>query len=752
MQHRCWYLLAATICVLVVALSDPRQLCASVPESGARVAGIVVDAAGAPVPGATIEILAAGATARRLETGEDGRFEATDLPPGEVSVSANAPGFAMATTSALAGLGGDFVRLILQPALVETVTVTASRGAERLSTPAGTSVLTAAELLLSAAGTVDDALRNTPGFSLFRRSSSRVSNPTTQGVTLRGLSGSGASRTLVLADGLPLNDAFGSWVYWNRVPQTAIERVEVVRGASGDLYGADALGGVIQMLTFAPGPARFRATADFASHDTSRISAFAGGQSRQWSGAFSGEWVKTDGVITTAPESRGEIDVPADSDYATGFGAVGYDNGTVQALVRANLYHEQRGNGTPAQGNDTRWRQLSGEAGGPVAGGLWLVRAAGGEQTYRQTFSVVAVDRLSERLTTSQRIPSTFTTAAAQWTRAGESWALLLGGDWKRTKATVEETRYSFAGGMPSGPFLAGGTETNGSGFARVSVAASPRLTLVAGVREDFWRSESREAALATHSVSFFSPRVSASYRVTDDLTLHAAVSRAHRTPTLNELYRGFRVGNVVTSPNANLDPERLTGLEAGVLLTRQRFSARATGFWSQLDDAITNVTLDVTPTLITRERQNTDTVRAGGVEFEADFRPTALWTVNTLAAFTSSRFHATPAHPALEGNRVPQVPAYQVGGGVTYLNPRGFTGAAQLRIVGSQFDDDLNQLELRAFAVVDASVSQELRRGLEAFLAVENLSDAEYDVGRTPIRTVGWPRTIRGGIRLSLP
>jgi outer membrane receptor protein involved in Fe transport len=751
MRHRRSCLLAGSICVLVLALSDPRRLCASVPEVGARVAGIVVDSSGAPVPGAAIEILAAGATPRRLETGEDGQFEATDLPPGDVSVRATAPGFATATVSVPAGLGADFVRLILQPALVETVTVSASRGAERLSTPAGTSVLSATELSTSAAGTVDDALRNTPGFSLFRRSSSRVSNPTTQGVTLRGLSGSGASRTLVLADGLPLNDAFGSWVYWNRVPQAAIERVEVVRGASGDLYGADALGGVIQLLTFEPGRARLRATADFASHDTSRISAFGSGHFQQWSGALSGEWVKTDGVITTAPELRGKIDVPADSDYATGFGVLGYDNGTVQALVRANLYGEERGNGTPAQVNNTKWRQLSGEAGGPVAGGVWLVRAAGGDQTYRQTFSAVAADRQTERLTTSQRIPSTFTTAAAQWTRVWGSWALLLGGDWKRTKSTVEETRYSFAG-EPSGPFLAGGTEANGSVFARVSVAASPRLTLVAGAREDFWRSEPREAALATHSVSFFSPRVSASYRVTDDLALHAAVSRAYRTPTLNELYRGFRVGNVVTNPNANLDPELLTGLEAGVLLTRQRFSARATGFWSQLDDAITNVTLDATPTLITRERQNTDTVRAAGVELEADFRPTALWTVNVLAALTSSRFHATPAQPALEGNRVPQVPRYQLGGGVTYFHPRGFTGAAQLRVVGAQFDDDLNQMELRAFAIVDASVSQEVHRGLELFLAVENLTDAEYDVGRTPIRTVGWPRTFRGGIRLSLP
>jgi len=742
---------ALAICVSVLALSGPGRLRASGPEGKAHVVGIVVDASGAPVSGATVEVLPADAAPRRIETREDGRFEAAGLPPGEASVRASAPGFANATASVRAGPGAGFVRLILQPVLVEAVTVTASRGAERLSTPASTSVLTSAELLTSAAGTVDDALRNTPGFSLFRRSSSRVSNPTTQGVTLRGLSGSGASRTLVLADGLPLNDAFGSWVYWNKVPQTAIERVEVVRGASGDLYGAEALGGVIQLLTYAPGRTRLRATADFASHDTSRVSAFGGSQAQGWSGILSGEWVKTGGVVTTAPESRGEIDVPAGSDYATGFGVVAYDNGTLQALVRVNLYREERGNGTPAQVNDTKWRQVSGEAGGSVAGGVWLVRAAGGTQTYRQTFSAVALDRRSERLTTAQRIPSAFETVAGQWTRAFRSHALLVGGEWRRAKSTLEETRYSLAG-APSGPFIAGGSEVTGSLFARASVSASARLTVVLGARGDFWRSDPRESALAIRSVRFVSPRASASYRLTSDLALQASVSRAYRTPTSNELYRGFRVGNVVTNPNPRLHPERLTGLEAGVLLTRPRFSVRATGFWNQLEDAIANVTLAVTPALITRERQNTETIRATGAELEAEFRPNARCTISGLAALTASRFHETPAQPGLAGNRVPQVPAYQLGGALTYSAPRGFTGSVRLRVLGAQFDDDLNELELGAFTVADASVSYELRRGLHAFLAVENLFDAVYDVGRTPIRTVGWPRTIRGGVRLSLP
>ena len=114
--------------------------------------------------------------------------------------------------------------------------------------PAASSVLASADLLSLAAMEPDDALRQTPGFTLFRRSSSRSANPTTQGVTLRGLSASGASRTLVLAGGVPLNDPFGGWVYWGRIPQAAIERIEVVRGGLSDLYGADAAGGVINII------------------------------------------------------------------------------------------------------------------------------------------------------------------------------------------------------------------------------------------------------------------------------------------------------------------------------------------------------------------------------------------------------------------------------------------------------------------------------------------------------------------------
>ena len=717
------------------------------PLEAASLSGVVVDASGAPVANATVS-----AGGRSVVTGSDGRFELPDVPDGEFAVQVSSPGFAV-TTLIFTGTTAD-ARAILHPApLLEAIVVTASRGAERLSTASAATVVTSAELANSAGGALDDILRNTPGFTLFRRSSSRVSNPTTQGVTLRGVSGSGASRTLVLADGLPLNDPFGSWVYWNRVPSAAIERVEVVRGATGDLYGADALGGVVQVLTFAPDRTRLRMTAEGGSHSTGRGSVFGSTKRNAWELLGAVEVLRTNGVKVVGEEARGAVDVRADSDYATGFLGAGYAPGPWHASFRVNYYDENRGNGTPMTYNTTNQTQVSGEAGGGAGGGAWLARVSGGTQKYYQTFSAVAfAGRGSERLTTIQNMPSTYANYSAQWSTGVGSATILVGGEGKRTDSQVEETRYAVSGAVTLPP-VTGGVETSQALFGRVSLAPADRLSVVLGGRADFWRSTPEITTLARHSANFFSPRASAEFRVSNAASLHASVYRAHRTPTLNELHRGFSVGQATTNPNPELDPEKLTGFEGGVLLTRGVTSSRVTGFWNQLEGAVTNVTISrpgVSPIL--RQRQNTDTVRASGLEIETDIRPFPRWTFSALAVVTRSHFASAPIQPQLEGNRTPQVPGYQLGGTATYVDPRGFSGSFQARVIGAQFDDDLNAFKLDGFGVVDVSVSQELVRGVNVFAAIENLFDADYDTGRTPIRTIGWPRTFRMGVRAFLP
>jgi outer membrane receptor protein involved in Fe transport len=724
-------------------------------QRGPQLTGSVVDASGAPVAGATVAV-----GSSTTKTASDGSFSLA-VPAGQVSVQASADGFATTTTSVSAS--AESARVVLQPAPIEDkVLVTASRGSD-LATAGSMTVVTSAELLNSGAGALDDALRSTPGFSLFRRTTSRVSNPTTQGVTLRGVSGSGSSRTLVLADGVPLNDPFGSWVYWNRVPEAAIDRVELVRGATGDIYGAEALGGVVQVLTFAPGHTRVRFTSEGGSLGTGRVSGFASKQQNGWYGEGAGEWYHTDGYVQTAPEVAGAVDIAANDESKTGFVGGGYNHGDWHAGLRVNLYQEERNNGTPLTVNTTSWTQVTGEGGGALGGGAWTAHGSGGGQSYYQTFSAVVnvtngAQRTGERLTNQQTTPSEFYTASGQWTRAFGPVSVLGGVEGHRTDATIQE--YKFAcptsqqtstgcnGYLQTGPFFTGGNERNTGAYARVSFAPVKDVTVVAGARGDWWSSDPNDTTLPTHDASFFSPRVSAGWRISDMFSLHGAGYRSSRTPTLNELYRGFRVGAIDTQANPALNPETLTGGEAGVLFTVQRVTARVTGFFNQLDDAITNVTIGTN----LRQRQNTQTLRAHGVEAEANYHLASRWTFNGVAVGTWANFEHTPEQPAIEGNRVPQVPSFQVGGSVIYTDPIGFTGAVQMRAFGETFDDDLNQFPLARYGVVDLSASQRLVREVNVFVAVENLFDKDYDTGKTPLRTVGLPRTARVGIRVFLP
>ena len=747
-QARLVATLGVVVALLAVPAADAQVASSPTPPASQTTTGTVLDVSGAVIPGASVEARTKDGRTVTVQSDGDGNFD-TGVQAARVRVASE--GF---ETAEVRITGPGPVRVVLRPVnFADSIVVTATRGAERLPSAASSTVITAAELSNMAAGALDDALRSTPGFTLFRRSSSRVANPTTQGVTLRGVSGSGSSRTLVLADGVPLNDPFGSWVYWNRIPQAAVDRVEVVRGATGDLYGAGALGGVVQLITVQPSRTRARATIDGGSHDTLRGSLFASAERDGWMASGAYEGVRTDGAFIVASEVRGRADQRADSDYQTGFFTVGRRRDNWHLTMRGAGYTEERGNGTVVQVNSTDWKQLSAEAGGLLGGGVFEFQAVGSNQDYYQTFSFVAAGRATERLTFEQFIDTSHRMAHGQWTRPMGRVTMITGADYRYTKSNQDELRYALVAGVnrPSGPFASGGTERVGALYARASVNATDALTLEVGVRGDAWTSEPADTTQPTKSVNFVSPRGAIAWR-RGRYQVQVSGYHANRTPTLNELHRRFAAGTAITNANPLLEPETMTGAEGGVLVSFSRASVRATTFMNNLDGAIANITLTQTPTQTIRQRQNSDTIRATGLEMEFDTRLTNMLSFNGQVVLTSSHFRGSVAAPAIRDNDVPQVPVWQGGFGLTWAEPRWFTAATQVRFSGKQFDDDLNTLSfvLGAYAVWDANVSRAIRRGVNAFLAVENITDAEYDTARTPLRQIGWPRTLRVGARIS--
>jgi outer membrane receptor protein involved in Fe transport len=711
----------------VVALAPQNQ-----PHS-ATLTGSVVDASGAAIRGA--EVTAEGRVAL---TDAAGRFS-LPVDREQLTIRVRAPGFA---DQVVVANSSRPARITLHTAgVAETVTVTASRSTHRFAdTATATTVISSPALLTSAALTADDALRTVPGFSLFRRSSSRAANPTTQGASLRGLAASGASRALVLADGVPLNDPFGGWVYWNRVPQAAIERIEVVRGGgSAGLYGHQAVAGAIQLFTIDPAPSHARLSVEGGNRGSGRASGYGGWGTSGWSSFVAGERFVYDGHPIVAEDERGPVDTPAGARSWSALVDVAHAGRRGSAGVRAGWLDEDRNNGTPLQRNDTNVRSISGRGQLNTSAGAWMVTASAGATDYDQSFSSVVAGRTAEILTGRQKVESDHLDVAAQWSGLWRGHALVAGGEVREISgasaetAPLEEPR--------------GGTERDAAGYVQLRVQATDRLTFTAGSRAGWWQTGADAGDAGDDQRWFFAmPRASMAWAASPSLQVTASWASGGRTPTLNELYRDFQVGNAFTAANAELRPETTGTFEAGVLLRRATASARVTAFWTELDHAVTNVTQSVSGSRIQRQRDNAGTIRARGIEAETEWRP-AGWTslLVTLAAFDSK--FTSSEEPGLAGRRVSQVPRWQSSASLR-MTPGRAVATIDWRGMGSQYDDDRNLFLLRRAHVVDLYAGASFPR-LQPFVAIENVFDVEVDVGRTPVRTIGTPRTARVGLRV---
>ena len=163
----------------------------------------------------------------------------------------------------------------------------------------------------------------------------------------------------------------------------------------------------------------------------------------------------------------------------------------------------------------------------------------------------------------------------------------------------------------------------------------------------------------------------------------------------------------------------------------------------------VANVTLQVTPALITRQRQNLGNTRSRGVDINASARISSSLTVSGGYEYVDATVLDFPANKALVGLRIPQVPRNQLTFQARYSNPSLFTVAFQGRMIGDQFDDDQNQFLLDRFFSLDASISRRVAKDVEVFGAFENLFDQRYTVALTPLKNIGPPILGRFGIRL---
>jgi outer membrane cobalamin receptor len=736
-------------------------LVAATPASAqSRVQGRVTDPQDRPVADAIVIAVSLAGAPASTTTDADGRFAFDRLAEGRYDFTASAPG--LLGDARDVGVSGETTAVAIQlevSALAETLLVSASQVDLPLSRTADSvSVITGRELEARQVTTLGAALRTVPGFSV-----TQSGGPGT--LTSIFPRGGESDFTLVLVDGIRAN-AFGGGLDLSQVPISEVERIEVVRGPQSAIHGADAIGGVVQIITRHGGRPSAGAQIEAGSRGTTRVVAGTNGAAGavRWQGG--GDYVADDGYTGIAPAS-GETVSNDDARERQGWIGGGW--------------HAQRG--TDIQGT---FRYVDTDRGAPGPYGSDPAGRFGG------------VDRVSRGTTARRsagvRLQHPWTGPASRVRQRVEFDVADFDLDFVSPFGLSESetrrihTRVQTDAALDAGIGLSGGVEwlserarntfiTAGTvevpvdrrvigSFGEFRWNAVERLTLQAGVRAEHITRKtlagnpsafSPRPDFGDDSVTSVNPKVSASWLAGGALPgegarrwtrVHGAAGTGIRPPDAFE---------IAFTDNPDLKPERSRSLEGGVT---QVFAGGAmqldvTAFFNRYDHLIVSV-----GSLRDVSRYRTDNVsnaRARGVELSGGWQGAEGLGVRASYTFLDTEI--------LEVDGTAQAPSpYQVGdpllrrprhnGTITlqYTKARwtafgGLTARGETLDAEPAFGPSGGLYLNPGHAVVDFGGSVRVARGVDVFARVLNLFDRAYE------EALGFPapgRTAFGGVRIA--
>lgn len=686
----------------------------------------------------------------------------------------------VSASSCLAALGSSLFLSASEPLLV---TAEGTRDAAGPASGLAREVVDRSLLEAAPGARLDEILRaRVPGFSLFRRTDSRLANATAQGVSLRGIGPTGAGRSLVLLDGIPQNDPFGGWVNWSRLPAESIESVEVTPGGGAGLWGNAALSGVIELFRRVPRANGLRLASSAGNGETFHASGEGEwfqtlGNSRTLSLTGRVDGFRSDGFPLLRSDQRGSIDVPAGAEAvsaSTGL-RLGLARDAVLSLQLSG-FRERRGNGTPYTSNATRALDASAAFELPLGGGSLRLQLYGQWRDFRSTFSAVNDARSAETPSLDQfAVPAEAFGASVVW-RAPltDTLRASLGLDAREVHGETQE-RFRFLNGAFTRLREAGGRQRFGGIFGELAWRPDASTTLSAAARLDAIESDQghrREAELANGAIVTDAAFPAARHivatgrlglrRELGPATVRAAAYTGFRQPTLNELYRPFRVRNDLTEANAALQPERLYGAELGIEVAfHTRLRGSLTAFYNELQRPVVNVTLAEGPGTfplfgflpaggVGRQRQNVGRAEILGLQSALEWTPFDGWSLGLRHLWSHGRIRSSPAFRALEGLRFAQAPEHAFSAQAAWRLASGWFAQVQLQATSAQFEDDLNVRRLPSAVTLDASAGAPLGKHWSVRIAAENLLNARIETGRTAegLVSIGAPRTWSVGLK----
>lgn len=684
--------------------------------------------------------------------------------------------------------------VLLSPALMLAPAIAAPAAAQPAPTPPGDVVVTGrglpdrpgdaalatvtldrARIAQDAAQRLESVLAGVAGIQQFRRSDSRSANPTSQGISLRGIGGNASSRALLILDGVPQADPFGGWVAFPAYATGRLARVRVTRGGGSGYWGPGALAGTVELESAgAADLAPVEGSLAYGTRDA--VDAQAGLRFTDGPGTATAAlaYARGDGFVPIAGADRGPADRLAPYEQASGAvrGVLAL-GGDTELQANASAFIDRRERGTAFTANRSEGADASLRL---VGRGAWGWQALAYLQTRAFASSFASVD--PARAAATQTLDQYNTPATGIGARLeiappiARGIDLRLAADMREVRGRTQEN-YTFVGGAPTRRRVAGGATRTFGALADASASLGEWTLTLAG-RVDWWQIRNgsllerplapgpilTDAHFADRDGTEATGRAGLAWRPVEAITLRVAGYRGWRLPTLNELYRPFRVGADATAANPLLAPERLTGVDGGITLTPAAgLTLGATVFWNRLEQAIANVGAGTGPGTFPgvgfvgaggtyRVRRNLDAIRSTGVEIDAGWRHGPF---EALASWShvSPRVEASGAAAALDGLRPAQTPRDLVSATLGWRRDRAALSAT-LRHVARQFEDDQNLRALAPATTLDAFVALPVTAALSVEARGENLFDARVEaaVSAAGVVEIATPRTLWIGLR----
>ncbi|MGZ3264092.1 MAG: TonB-dependent receptor [Croceibacterium sp.] len=637
----------------------------------------------------------------------------------------------------------------------QQIVVTGQGLPETPATPAyDTQVLSHDDIVSTSSGRLEDALQNVAGFQQFRRSDSRSSNPSAQGITLRALGGNATSRALVLLDGVPMVDPFFGYVPFSAITPERLSSIRVTRGGGSGPFGSGALAGVIELDSAdARDLGLFTGSAMIDDRAETELSGSIAPELGDGYAVVSGRWDRGKGFFTTPESQRVPATVRAKYDsWSTSARLVEPIGSDLTLQLRGLAFEDNRvlrfaGANTGMSGQDVSARV--------VGRGAWQFDALAYGQW--RNFNNRVISSSTYKLSLDQKD----TPAQGQGGKieirppVGGGHTLRFGADYRRSKGDLREDAYNASTGVLTAHRFGGGVNTDWGLFAEDDWELGI-VTLTGGVRGDsyaikdgYFRSVNGagtttiDNAFPNRSDWQFTWRGGAVVHASKALELRAAAYSSLRLPTLNELYRPFVVFPVTTQANENLKPERLVGYEAGIdWQPSDAFKLSLTAFNNKAKDAITNVTIGTN----LRKRENIQAILAKGIELGAQVN-VGKFGFDASVAYTHARQHGPGTD--LDGFIPSQTPAWDESATVSYRPAEHMTFSATVRHVGKQYEDDKQTDVLPAATTVDLFGQVPLVDRLSFVVRAENLFDATVITrNQAGSEDLGTPRTLWAGFR----